>query len=353
MAGAQAMAASAATPARSIGALADAPIVVLGVSRSGTTLLRVLLDRHGDISIPSESYFIPQLWDRHGPWPDTTALVRDLGRLARVREWGVDAQTLRQQLPVGASFADVMRAVYADYAQRRGARRFGDKTPTYMDELGLLRHVFPDAVYVHIVRDGRDAAVSFLRMRRRARFSWARPRSVAAFACQWRRQIEAARRLGTEVGRERYHELRYEDLIHRPDEVLAQVCTFLGVSHDPAMLSGEPSEEAADADHELLAGPVRPGRTDWRQMLPAHDVERFEAIAGELLGELGYARAGAPRRMRVGPPVTVAAFEARRRSWRLALRLVRRSPLWALRQRQIRREQRWAWAAPAGAPSPR
>jgi len=73
----------------------DRPVVVLGVSRSGTTLLKEMLDSHSELAIPTESYFIPQLWHRHSRRFYVEAFLDDLTRLARVREWGVTQVDLR------------------------------------------------------------------------------------------------------------------------------------------------------------------------------------------------------------------------------------------------------------------
>ena len=169
-------------------------MVLLGVSRSGTTMLREMLNQHPEIAIPTESYFIPQLWTRHRESPDPDRFANDLGRLARVREWGVTPAEVRERLSAKPSFAEAIQAPYRAYAAARGKRRYGDKTPAYMQHLDVLERAFPGAQYVHLVRDGRDAGLSFVEMRRRPRFNWARPRGLGTFAAQWRREVEAARR---------------------------------------------------------------------------------------------------------------------------------------------------------------
>jgi hypothetical protein len=156
-----------------------APVVVLGVSRSGTTLLKEMLDRHSALAIPTESYFVPQLWARHGPRPQREAFLADVARLARIAEWGVTPRMVAERLPAKPTFAAAVAAIYRAYADARGKPRFGDKTPAYMQRLDLLEVAFPGALYVHLVRDGRDAALSLLAMRRRPRFNWARPRGRA------------------------------------------------------------------------------------------------------------------------------------------------------------------------------
>jgi hypothetical protein len=316
------------------------PVVVLGVSRSGTTLLKEMLDAHSELAIPTESYFIPQLRGRHGERPDVEAFLADLGRLARVREWGVSPEDVRARLPAEPTFADAIQAIYRSYADARGKSRFGDKTPAYMQQLRLLERVFRGAQYVHLVRDGRDAALSFVAMRRRPRFNWARPRGMAAFACQWKLEVQGARRFGSRVGPERYLELRYEDLVTEPETHLRRVCEFLGLAFEPGMLAYHQGVDPARLeDHPRLAQPPTPGVRRWREQMSHADAELFEAIAGGLLAELGYERAH-PRpspAVRTRAALVEAAFRARLVSWNGALTVARRSPAWRLRQAYIRR----------------
>jgi hypothetical protein len=317
----------------------DPPVVLLGVSRSGTTLLKEMLDQHPSLSIPPESYFIPQLWDRHGEWPDPQRFVSDIGRLARVREWGVTPADVRERISDQPAFADAIQAVYRAYADRRGKPRFGDKTPAYMQRLDVLERAFTGAQYVHLVRDGRDAGLSFIEMRRRPRFNWSRPRGLAAFAAQWRREVEGARRFGRERAAGRYHELRYEDLLADPELTLRQVCGFLGLEFDPAMLGYHRSQGArALPDHARLMQPPTSGRR-WQEQMAPGDAEYFEAIAGELMAELGYERAHPEpsTTVRARALLQRALLEARIALWHIALALVRRSPIWRLRQVYIQR----------------
>jgi hypothetical protein len=316
------------------------PVVILGVSRSGTTLLREMLTGSSRLAIPSESYFIPQLWDRHGALPDREAILADLGRIARIREWGVTPGDVAPRLGPNPTFPDVVAAVYLTYAEARGKTRYGDKTPAYMQHLGLLETAFPGAQYVHIVRDGRDAGLSFLAMRRRPRFNWARPRSLTGFACQWDLELRAARGFGSDLGPARYFELRYEDLVADPEGLLRAVCAFLDLPFEPAMLEYHRDVQARTLlDHPRLTEPPTAGARNWREQMSPRDIERFEEIAGALLGELGYPRAcSAPSRVaRLRGRVAASVFRARLASWRLGLAVVRRTPVWRARQVYIRR----------------
>ncbi|HEV8687243.1 MAG TPA: sulfotransferase [Gaiellaceae bacterium] len=310
-------------------------VIVLGVSRSGTTLLKSMLDAHSQLAIPTESYFIPQLWDRHGERPDRNAILADLRRLERIRQWGIDVEALGQHLPAEPSFAQVIDGVYSAYAESQGKARYGDKTPLYMQHLELLARVFPNARYVHIVRDGRDAALSFLGMTRRPRFNVSRPRAVGDFAAAWRREILAARRFGREHP---YLEVRYEELVADPGARLRAVCSFLGLAYEPTMLEYHRAPDLdITVDHVLLAQPPASTARKWREQMAERDVELFEAIAGDVLSELGYERAHPHPGRRARAAAERAVYAARVGAWRAVLPLVRKSPAWRLRQVYIRR----------------
>ncbi|MEP7334392.1 MAG: sulfotransferase [Actinomycetota bacterium] len=309
--------------------------VVLGVSRSGTTLLKAMLDANSQLAIPSESYFLPQLWDRHGERPERDAFVEDLHRLAKIAEWGVDPEDVRRKLSEQPTFAEAVQAIYRTYAESRRKPRFGEKTPLYMQHLDVLERAFPGARYVHIVRDGRDAAFSLLAMTRKPRFNLSRPRAIGDFAVAWRREVRAAQAFGRSHP---YHEVRYEDLVEQPESRLREVCAFLELEYEPGMLEYHRREDPSlYADHPRLAEPPVRDTRSWRKEMRPADVELFEAIAGDLLAELGYERAH-PRPGRRGRALAErAAYSTRLALWSKALPLVRKSLLWRARQVYIRR----------------
>jgi hypothetical protein len=177
-------------------------------------------------------------------------------------------------------------------------------------------------------------------MRRRPRFNWARPRRLGDFACQWEYEVRAARSFGSTVARGRYLELRYEDLVADPDRRLREVCGFLGLGFEPEMLEYHRGVDPSTLqDHPRLEQPPIMGLRDWREQMAPRDVERFEAVAGPLLAELGYPRAYPvpSSAAQAWAALERAAFQARLASWRSAVALVRRSPVWRLRQVYVRR----------------
>ena len=306
------------------------PVIVLGVGRSGTTLLRVMLDRSSELAIPYETFFVPQLAHRHGKRPKLDAFLDDLGRLRTLYDWGITPEDVRPRLRDGMTTSEAIAAIFETYAERQGKPRWGDKTPLYMQQLPLLERLFPDAIWVHLVRDGRDAALSFLELPEGfSGKTWALPRTVPQFAARWRTEILAARRLGRHAGN-RYVELRYEDLVAEPEPNLRLVCEHASLTWEPQLLDHtRPSDTAHMPEHRNLAQPPTPGLRDWRSQLSRDDALAFEQVAGDVLQSSGYEllEPGARYPTAHGKR-ELARFAALSRSWNATAAAYQRSPLW-------------------------
>ncbi len=314
------------------------PLFVLGVSRSGTTLLRVILDRSPGLAIPDETFFIPQLASRHSSPVDPASFLDDLRRLPRLAAWGVSADDLAARLRPGMSVAEALDATFSAYAAKHGKPRWGDKTPMYMRHLGLIDRLFPDAQYVHLVRDGRDAALAFLDMPAGVvTRTWAHPRSAAGFACEWSTEVARARALGRRAGPSRYLEIRYEDLVADTAGVVESVCGYAGIPFEPSMLEySQAVDVSAKPHHQRLLQPPTTGVRDWRSQMSEKDVRSFEAIAGDLLADLGYELRG-PRPGGRGPRARASLgwYRARMGAWNRASGAMQRSPLWRRRHPRL------------------
>jgi hypothetical protein len=306
------------------------PVIVLGVGRSGTTLLRVMLDGSSEIAIPYESFFVTPLAQRHGNRPKLDAFLDDLGRFYQLYEWGISPDDVRPKLREGITTGEAIAAVFDVYAEHEGKPRWGDKTPLYMQHLPLLERLFPDALWVHLVRDGRDAGLSFLSLPEGfSGKTWALPKTPAQFAARWRTEILAARKLGSHVGG-RYLELRYEDLVTEPERELRRVCDHASLTWEPGMLDYPGTSDVASMpEHKNLAQPPTPGLRDWRSQMSREDALAFEAVAGDVLRSGGYEllESGANYPTTSGRR-ELARFAALSRSWNLTAAAYQRSPLW-------------------------
>jgi sulfotransferase family protein len=290
------------------------PVFVVGSGRSGTTMLRLMLDAHPDLAIPPESHFIPRMWairhrfQRNGRL-DASALTEALFPQFRFREWRIPADAVRARIArlEDPTFADVMEAVFLGYADEHGAVRWGDKTPGYVLEMELLAGLWPSARFVHLFRDGRDVALSFMQR------GWARHLSEAAEL--WAYRSEYGRRAGARLSPERYLEVRYEALVERGEPELARICAFIDLDLRPEMLryyerKGDVLSAKEQRHHEHEGKPPTKGLRDWRTEMSPLQVEVFEAIAGETLEAFGYER-GAPN---PGPRARLQAALGRTRT---------------------------------------
>jgi hypothetical protein len=204
----------------------------------------------------------------------------------------------------------------------------------YMQNLRLLERLFPDALFVHLIRDGRDAATSFLAMPRGlVTETWMHPRTPADFACQWRTEVAAARRLGGRVG-PRYLEVRYEDLVADAESALRRVCEFAELEYEPGLTDYAGNVDVSAKPHQQsLKQPPTKGLRDWRAQMSPTDVAAFEHVAGDLLRELGYETSQTPD---ARGRLQLTSYSVRALAWRGASFALRRSRLWLRRHPPLR-----------------
>lgn len=281
---------------------------VVGCPRSGTTLLRAMLDSHPDLAVPQESFFVPELASipasRFAP-DDFLARLTAHDRFGR---WELPVDSVAMAVRATTNGPDAVRALYRTYAHHRGKLHYGDKTPQYVRHIDQLASLFPEARFLHLVRDGRDVGQSLMD----GPFG---PSAIAVAARVWRTHVMSGRHAGRALPEDRYHELRYEDLVATPEKALRDVCAFFHLTFAPQML------DYAERADDVLAGSVHPeaqagvrrsptaGLRDWRATMAPRDVGVFEAVAGDALTAFGYGLAfAAPTplyRLEAGRQVTL------------------------------------------------
>jgi hypothetical protein len=279
--------------------------IIVGVARSGTTLLRLMLDAHPELAIPAETGFIPAVHQLVGAGASlrqaffdtvTAAPTWEDLRLSKQELW----EGLQQIEPFDVSAG--VRCFYASYARLLGKTRWGDKTPLYGRQLRIIQEVLPEAHFLHIIRDGRDVALSL-------RGLWFAPGdSAAALAQHWCEQIAATREQASTC--RHYLEIRYEDLIGHTRPVLQQICRFLGLPfdrqmenyHQTARLRLDEVRTRYNSDgsvvitkeqrlhlHRLTQRTPDASRIgQWKTGMGDQDLRAFESIGGGLLRRLGY-----------------------------------------------------------------
>lgn len=285
---------------------APAPFIV-GVGRSGTTMLRLMLDAHPDLAIPPETHFVPELIEaiEAGAGPAKAVEV-----MQSVRQWGdmqMEPDELRERFEALESWdaTAALRCFYDIYRDRHRKQRWGEKTPAYVRKMRLISATLPEARFIHVIRDGRDVALS--RWKRTLEEGKRAPAGQVGEG--WQRRIRRAQKQGSRLPH--YLELRYEDLVTDTEPTLRRICEFIELPWDAVMLRyyERAAERMAEMARDLPAAdgkPTRPGAERmqahaltqkppdpsamyrWRERMSAEDVAAFEAAAGDLLAELGY-----------------------------------------------------------------
>jgi hypothetical protein len=187
------------------------PIFIIGCPRSGTTLVRMIVDSHPRISAGEETKFLFDLQRILGDHQDLVS------RYGFGREYWLER------------IRDFYGGFQAEYMRRRGKARWAEKTPEYTLILDFIDELFPDARYIHVIRDGRDVVASF-------RERWGYRAALRVARGVWVSHVTAARDFGRRVAGERYTEIRYERLVAEPEAVLRDLFRFLDEPWDPVVL---------------------------------------------------------------------------------------------------------------------
>jgi hypothetical protein len=258
-------------------------------------LFRNVFDSHPELAVMHEGHFVgavARLRKRYekGDGLDRDTFVRDLYRNDNFIRQGLDRTTIASLVDRESPQAlpEAIRLVMGAYASANGKRWYGDKTPGYVAQIPVLAAMFPEAKFVHIIRDGRDVATSYLE-----REEWG-PVNLGEAALYWRSRVTRGRKAGDDLGPLRYREVRYEDMVDDPEGTTRALCEFLGLDFDPVMLEYHRKGEefaATTKNPEAFTGlaqPVTKGMRDWRVDMAPDDVAFFETIAGDLLADLGY-----------------------------------------------------------------
>ncbi|MFC4913371.1 sulfotransferase family protein [Actinomadura gamaensis] len=299
------------------------PVFVFGCPRSGTTLLQLMLHSHPRLAVPAETRFVLSAYTGRCDFGD----LSDRENRRRLAEWitgrpaarfgdlGLDARAVSERIIEGPpTLGSALGAVFRAYADRFGRRRWGDKRPSYSKNIPALLRMFPDAQFVHLIRDGRDCVASLCEM------PWYKLDVHHAIA-SWREAIDIGRRAAVRLGPDSYYELQYERLVADPQDELCRLCAFLGEEFHPEMtqpqriaeLTVPPQKKWHDRTHSAVSS----GRVgSWRDRLEPWEAGLAEAAFGDRLTDYGYEPSGMPR----PSPALLAKFAATAAHRRMAHR---------------------------------
>lgn len=299
------------------------PFFIVGCGRSGTTLLQTLLDAHPDIAIPPESFVYHRfgaIFDTYGDLRSSRCrrkLLRDLLRDRRIRAWPIQMTLDALDTTVNEhSRAGVIRALFRFYANAQGATRWGEKTPVHVHHMEMIREDFPDAKFIHLVRDGRDVSESQRRM------IWG-PVCPLGLARQWRNDVMAFRNHAVEIPASNVLVIHYETLVREPRSTILRVLEFLKVRPMNTLEINQSSKlrscyTAIETHHQSLNDRISPSKIGiFKSAFTKREIEIFEYAAGDALEMYGYRREFAsPQPPTRGHQLVMTFQDAIARYWR-------------------------------------
>jgi hypothetical protein len=271
------------------------PVFVLGSPRSGTTLLYHMLLSAGDFAVyRTESNVYNLLLPRFGD------LSVRRNRQALMKVWlgstlftcsGLDAQEIEEKILCECrSSGDFLRIVMEEIAHKQGVTRWADCTPDHLFYLDAIKREIPEALVVHILRDGRDVALSLEKQGWIRPFPWDRRKNLLVAGLYWQWMVNKGRENGRILG-PGYTEIHFEDLIQNPRSTLEKLGQFIehDLDYDRILKVGigsvsDPNTSFLTESSAKEFNPV--GR--WRNHFAAEQLAVFESMVGRTLENLGY-----------------------------------------------------------------
>ena len=276
---------------------------IVGRARSGTTLLRCLMDAHPQINIPLECAFIIRLYPKYGKlanWDEQHLLsfYNDLLQYPKFHFWVVDNEKLKADLLQCAgnkSYSHICKVVYLNFISffsKSEIKLLGDKNPSYSFHTKKLLQLFPEARFIHITRDYRDNVISMIS----AKFE---SPIYSSLAYRWKycnKQVLKQKKLTPD----RFYTIRYEDLVAQHEFYLKEICNFLGIDFSPEMLNYRAKlnemlatypSELINLHHKSLLSPINADNIyAWKHILTDKQIKICDTVIGSFAEQNGYER---------------------------------------------------------------
>ena len=276
--------------------MSDRPIFIVGAARSGTTLLQYMLRSHPEISLPtSESHFFIPFYKQIKEFGNLSnkdnirALLEEIYTSRKyffdedVHGIKYDADSLAEIFYEKgySTLPELISGIFQENAKAEGKTRWGDKTPYYILHLDIILEMFPEAQIIHIIRDGRDCALSMLERKWDLQIF-----NIYHAAYIWNRYVTAGQDFGA-IHPDRYFEIRYEDILNKPKLSMEKLCNFLNIQFDDSVINFRKSDGSGKTP--LLAKPLqKSNQGKWKSRMSEKQLEVFESLAGPTLTNCGY-----------------------------------------------------------------
>lgn len=280
-----------------------------GVPRSGTTLLQRMLNSHPEVAVANDSHFVPralELTDKSltakaesgDVIPLSDMLIEKVRNYHRFYRLGISDEDFATASLNARTYQQLVSELYSQFACNHGKRLAGEKTPDYVRRLRLLHGLFPNSKLIHLVRDGRNVALSLLNWAKPnkgpGRIEWWNRYPIAVCALWWRWLVMEGRDQARAITAASVAEVKYESLTNNPGDSMELLCEFLNLDFSPKMLDyhrGKSKEQGSGSAKSAWLAP-QTGLRDWRRDMEPLQVEVFEALAFDALEEYGYELSG-------------------------------------------------------------
>jgi len=252
-----------------------------------------MMRSHSRISSPTgeSHFFIPLYRDRasYGDLADTSNIKNILEEMRRIsREYveedlkGLTFNTdiLAQEFSKKnkSNIVEIISLLMEKNAAGEGKHRWLEKTPYYILHIKTILEMFPDAQFIHIIRDGRDCALSMLQRKYDLKIF-----NIYHAATVWKQYVDAGQQAAKYLGNDRYFELRYEDLIDDPEKIMREICLFINEEFEQPMVHFEKSKDPNSKTPMLGKSIQKKNAEKWRSRMTSWDLRLFESVAGSTL----------------------------------------------------------------------
>jgi hypothetical protein len=280
-----------------------APLMIIGCGRSGNTLLRAMLMAGDDIAIPPESYVWGSvakhflLW-RFLPWTQVCdKVIHKFVDYPEFSTWGLDATALYKRaydIPEEQRcLYSIIEVIYKAYVQTIDCNigRWGDKTPLNTLYLHHINHIVPNSKYVHLVRDPRAVAQSYVKAAQTN--AQIQEKTITDAAQRWQASEKSVAAFRAQIKPEQYMQIKFEDLILETESTLRRTCDFLSLDYSDTMVSRAQAQALGDVEkhqhHAMTMKNIDPSKIDqWKTSLSEKQVALIEEMTKEYARAYGY-----------------------------------------------------------------
>lgn len=266
------------------------PIFIIGVQRSGTTLLRLMLNAHSEIAIPEEARFLtpflkPGVANKFYAGNELKNVIRYLNNNGQFALWNYDSSEFFNELDGidKISVRNLIDLMYSSYSRKQGKHIWGDKS-LFFGSVSVLHELFPEARFIHIVRDGRDVFDSWRKMDKTKG-------NPAVIALDWVYKERAICNSFSTVPKNKQLSIRYEDLLSQPENLVKSICMFLDIPYEAAMLEFYKSSPKYIGNHhsKLIFSKIDNQNTQkWKKNLSRQETAVFTCLSRSWLNKYGY-----------------------------------------------------------------